>query len=254
MKIVVADKNRVVNKEFLDLENPDKIINSCRGKDHIDYTECKKRGIPIKEIEYNPEDSVADHAIASWLYLVTIAPKIVGEPGEETMGKNALIIGAGDIGQAIHSRLYGFGVKTKYYDPYKTELDINQFDLFRETCFIEDLKNGLEWCDYCFVACPLTNETIGLLGFPEFMKLKGKVLVNTARNEIADPYYLSMAMDWGLRVAWDFNDELNKASWIAWDRLLTAQNHGQAILTKHNAWFTKEAKQRREKAIEKAIK
>lgn len=259
MKVIIADENTRVTKELLDSEQPKRVINSCRGRDHINYKACRERGIEVVETDYAPADSVADHAIAMLLHLTTLAPKHAGDDGEETTAKHALIIGAGRIGQAIHSRLYGFGVETHYYDPYfdiqtgrindKGELD--WFPIENTPGQFANLKEALDWCDYCFLACPLTQENKGLLGYQQLLRLKNKVLVNIARAELVDYYYLGIAArEWGLRVGWDFNDELNKADWKAWEALLHASARGRAVLTKHNAWRTREARERREKAVE----
>ena len=237
LETIVADENTRVTKELLDSEKPSRIVNSCRGRDHIDYGECARRGVKVIEVDYRPEESVADHSVAALLWLVVLDKKQAGGEGEELAGKQALIVGAGRIGRAIASRLSGFGVEARYYDPYAGGHFI-------------DLCVGLEWCDYCFLACPLTEETKWLLGYQEFLKLKGKVLINIARNELADPYYLGMAAkDWGLRVAWDFSDELYASDWKTWSTLLGCR----ALLTKHNAYLTKEAKARRETVVKEEL-
>ena len=266
VKTIIADENTRVTAALLDSEKPERIVNSCRGRDHIDYEECEKRGIPVVEIEYSPEDSVADHALAMLLQLTILNPKHAGGDGSELAGKKALIIGAGRIGQAISSRLYGFGVESWYYDPYIEEHNVIpevwEWGAQHEP-LCRDLLEGLAWCDYAFLACPLTESNKRMLGYQELLKLRGKVLINVARPELVDsyhlynftsPYFAENRDGGGIRVGWDFDNESFKENWKHWEGLLHAQTNGWAVLTKHNAWRTTEAKQRREKAVKEARK
>jgi len=247
MKTIVADENTRVTAELLDSQKPSRIVNSCRGRDHINYEACRERGVEVIETDYAPEDSVADHAIAMLLHLTCLGPKNAGRDGEETTGKRALIIGAGRIGMQIHQRLYGFNLETiEYYDPYSDFAHYNHS---------KQLPRALELADYVFLACPLTKENKGMIAYQELLRLKNKVLINVARSELVDPYYLAMAVkDWGLRVGWDFHDELHATNWPCWEALLHASARGNAVLTKHNAWRTREAKERRERAAREAKK
>jgi len=250
MKVIVADENTRVTKELLDSQKPSRIVNSCRGRDHIDYAECEKRGIEVVETDYEPANSVADHAVAMLLQLTVLNPKARGADGEELAGKKALVIGGGEIGTRIQARLYGFGVETRYYDPYIPEEYEELFHTLRE---------GLEWCDYAFLACPLTPENKHLIGYQEFLRLKGKVLINIARAELVDPYYLGLfanpLRNPGLvRIGWDFARELQAEDWKAREVLLHAQAAGTAVVTAHEAWRTREAVARREKAVKEARK
>ena len=259
VKTIIADEYTRVTKELLDSKQPSRIVNACRGRDHIDYEECEKRGIPVVEIDYSPEDSVADHALAMLLQLTVLNPKHAGGDGQELNGKKALIIGAGRIGQRIHERLYGFRIQTGYYDPYN--IDYPQFD---GNDHFDDLLEGLAWCDYCFLACPLTESNKGMLGYQELLKLRGKVLINIARPELVDSYHLhnftspyyqeNRSGENNIRVGWDFEGETHAADWKHWEGLLHAQTNGYAVMTKHNAWRTTEARKRREKAVEEASK
>jgi len=242
-KVIVADENTRVTGELLDEVKPTRVINSCRGRDHIDYEECEKRGVEVVETDYAPAESVADHALAMLLQLTVLNPKARGANGEELAGKKALIIGAGHIGKAIRKRLKGFGVEAYYYDPYSEASDF------------QELHPALEWCDYAFLACPLTPENKHMLAYKELLRLKGKVLINIARSKLVSPYDLSIAVrEWGLRVGWDFAEELNATNWREWEALLHASARGNAVLTKHNAWRTREAKERRERAVREAKK
>jgi len=245
MKIIVADEKMRVTNEFLSIEKPTHVINSCAGRDHIDYKSCEELGVSVIEIDYGHAVSVAEHAVGLLSYLTSIGPKNAWVDGEEIKGKRVLIIGAGAIGMAIHKRLHGFECEcVEYYDPYAE---------FAQYTKREQLLPALKRADVAFLACPLSKETKGLFGYQELLALKDSILINVARSQIVDSYHLGNAVrDWGLRVGWDFPDELYKSDWKAYNYLLHASSRGCCIMTNHNAWRTREAKERRERAIREA--
>ena len=262
--ILVADEKTRVDATTLETLKPTTIINSCKGRDHIDYDECTKRGVQVIEINYEHEASVADHAVTMLLQLTVLNPKQRGEEGNELKGKRALIVGAGRIGKAIHERLFGFGVETRYYDPYAdfypdqwddpyADFYPDQWDMeFEHEPEMDNLKEALDWCDYCFLACPLTQETRGLIGKQNKIPATLRALINVARAEIVDANALMKAIKNGLLVGWDFHNETRESEPTLFNYLVEASAWGNAIITKHNAWRTREAKERRMRAIDEA--
>jgi len=243
MKIIVADEYKQITNEFLSIEKPTHVINSCAGRDHIDYKSCEELGVSVIEIDYEHAASCAEHAMGLLSYLTSIGPKNASwTDGEEIKGKRVLIIGAGTIGMAIHKRLRGFECEcVEYYDPYAE---------FAQYTKREQLLPALKRADVAFLACPLSKETKGLFGYQELLALKDSILINVARSQIVDSYHLGNAVrDWGLRVGWDFPDELYKSDWKAYNYLLHASSRERCIMTNHNAWRTREAKERRERAV-----
>lgn len=247
-KVIIADEHSRITNEFISIEKPTHIINSCAGKDHIDYESCKDLGVSVIEIHYEHAVSCAEHAVGMLSYLTSIGLKNAGQEGEELKGKRVLIIGAGAIGMAIHQRLYGFEFECiEYYDPYLKHVE------FAHYMKIGQLLPALQQADIVFLACPLTKENRHLIGYQELLALKNGILINVARSKLVDSYHLGNAVkDWGLRVGWDFANELYKSDWKAYNYLLHAQAKGKVIMTEHNAWKTKEAKERRTKAITEA--
>lgn len=94
------------------------------------------------------------------------------------------IVGLGSIGQAVAQRLEGFDVDTigVRYTPTKggpTDEVIGFDD--------RDVHHALARTDYLVVACPLTDQTRGLIGKAEIATLPPHaVIVNTARGPILD--------------------------------------------------------------------
>ncbi len=100
----------------------------------------------------------------------------------ELQGSTVTVVGLGAIGQAVVERLQGFGVETigVRYSPEKG----GPTD---EVLGFADLHDALARTDYLVLACPLTDETRGLLGTDEFETLPPEaVLVNVARGKVVE--------------------------------------------------------------------
>jgi phosphoglycerate dehydrogenase-like enzyme len=102
----------------------------------------------------------------------------------EFMGSTVTVVGLGSIGQALVERLDGFGVETigVRYTPSKggpTD-EVVGFET-------EAIHEALSRTDYLVIACPLTEETRGLIDAEAFATLPPEaVLVNVARGGIVD--------------------------------------------------------------------
>ncbi|WP_331233657.1 D-2-hydroxyacid dehydrogenase [Natronorarus salvus] len=100
----------------------------------------------------------------------------------ELQGETVTIVGLGAIGVAIAERLEGFGVETigVRYTPEKG----GPTD---EVLGFDGLHDALSTTDHLVLACPLTEETRGLVGEAEFHTLPpNALLVNVARGPVVD--------------------------------------------------------------------
>jgi phosphoglycerate dehydrogenase-like enzyme len=100
----------------------------------------------------------------------------------ELMDETVTIVGLGAIGQAVADRLEGFGVETigVRYTPEKG----GPTD---EVVGFDGLHDALSRTDHLVLACPLTDETRGLIGEAEFHTLPpNALLVNVARGPVVD--------------------------------------------------------------------
>lgn len=111
-----------------------------------------------------------------------------GELGDETLG----IVGTGAIG----GRVAEFG-QTMGMDVVGTKRDPSTAPDAVDECYPPaDLDSVLERSDYLVVACPLTDETRGLIGEAELARLDDDaVLVNIARGPIVDQDALVAALE-----------------------------------------------------------
>ncbi|WP_136591662.1 D-2-hydroxyacid dehydrogenase [Salinigranum halophilum] len=102
-----------------------------------------------------------------------------GELGTQTLG----IVGVGSIGGRVAElgAAFGMDVLGVRRNPSKPHPAVDE--LFAP----EERHEPLGRSDYVVVACPLTDETEGLIGSEEFSSLsKDAVLVNVSRGEVVD--------------------------------------------------------------------
>ena len=97
---------------------------------------------------------------------------------------NALVglVGFGDIGRKIATRLKGFGTTILAYDPYCTKENIEAFG-----CVPVSLDELLEQADFVSLHVRLSPQTQNMFGAAEFAKMKPTaIFVNAARAGLVD--------------------------------------------------------------------
>jgi phosphoglycerate dehydrogenase-like enzyme len=104
------------------------------------------------------------------------------------------IVGYGDIGKAIAARTRPLGMNVlalKRSAPLPGETDPFAQEFFAPARLIEMLSR----CDYVAVAAPLTRETRGMIGEPEFAAMKpSAVVINVGRGPVIDESALLRAL------------------------------------------------------------
>ncbi|SIR22004.1 Phosphoglycerate dehydrogenase [Haladaptatus litoreus] len=99
---------------------------------------------------------------------------------DELQGSTVTVVGLGAIGKSVVERLDGFGVETigvRYSSEKGGPTD--------EVLGFDELHDALSRTDYLVLACPLTDETEGLVGTAAFDTLPpSAVLVNVARGKV----------------------------------------------------------------------
>jgi len=116
----------------------------------------------------------------------------------EISGQTAGIVGYGDIGRAVATRLKPMGMEVlalKRHGPLLYNLD----PLVSRTYGPEGLGEMLPRCDYVVVAAPLTPETRGMIGAAQFAAMKPTaVAINLGRGPVVDEAALVQALSSGL--------------------------------------------------------
>ena len=156
------------------------------GLDLLDVDACQSRGIAVFSANEGNSDAVAEHVIGQ---LLSLAHKLhtsdtevrhglwerEGNRGFELKGKTIGIIGYGNMGKAVASRLACFGMTILAYDKYAPSAD-----------FPATMEQLFDQADIVSLHIPLTSETRGMVSveFVDSFK-KPILLINSSRGPIA---------------------------------------------------------------------
>jgi D-3-phosphoglycerate dehydrogenase len=183
--LVVRSKFKIT-AEILENTALSFIARAGAGLDLLDVDACLSRGIAVFSANEGNSDAVAEHVIGQ---LLSLAHKLhtsdtevrhglwerEGNRGFEIKGKTIGIIGYGNMGKAVASRLSSFGMRILAYDKYAPSAD-----------FPATLEQIFEQADIVSLHIPLTLETRGLVSndFIESFQ-KPILLINSSRGPIA---------------------------------------------------------------------
>nr|WP_246326037.1 NAD(P)-dependent oxidoreductase [Actinomycetospora corticicola] len=200
------------------------------GVSGVDLDAARERGIPVANVPGGSSGNataVAEIALLLLLALLRryeearagVAEKVVGAPmGSTLRGRTVAVLGTGDIGVEVATRLRAFGVRV-------VGIGRREAAAYPEASAVVDeyrrgdLPAALAGCDDLVVACPLTEETRGIVADAALAALNpaGHV-VNVARGPVVDRDALLAALasgrlaGAGLDVTWvepiDPHDEL----------------------------------------------
>jgi len=176
------------------------------GYDSVDVEECTKRGIIVTNTPDVLSSGVADH---TWALILSYnrhmpradhytrtkwAKREESFPfGWDTEGKTLGILGLGRIGLEVLKRAKGFPLETIYHDMYRRK-DFEKEYGVRYVSFDTLLVES----DILTIHVALTPSTRGLIGAPEFEKMKPTALiVNTSRGAVIDEIALIEALKTG---------------------------------------------------------
>lgn len=150
----------------------------------------------------------------------------------ELEGKIFGVVGFGNIGQKASMIAKAFGMHVIYHNHRNKDSDIGeQVDI-----------NGLfTRSDFISLHCPLTTENNQFVNASLLKIMKpAAILINTARGGLINEQHLADALNNGI-IAGAALDVLSKEPPADDNPLLHAKN---CIITPHNAWISKEARER----------
>jgi D-3-phosphoglycerate dehydrogenase len=162
------------------------IARAGAGLDLLDVDVCLSRGIAVFSANEGNSDAVAEHVIGQ---LLSLAHKLhtsdtevrhglwerEGNRGFELKGKTIGIIGYGNMGKAVASRLACFGMSILAYDKYAPSAD-----------YPATMEQLFEQADILSLHIPLTSETRGLISVEFINSFKKPILlINSSRGPIA---------------------------------------------------------------------
>jgi phosphoglycerate dehydrogenase-like enzyme len=157
----------------------------------------------------------------------------------EIRGQTLGLVGYGDIGRAVASRARALGMKVM---ALRRRPELSREDPDLAQVFSLDRKHEmLAQCDYVVVVAPLTPESRGMIGEPEFAAMKrGAVLINIGRGPVVNQAALTAALEHG---------QIHGAALDVFDTEPLPAGHpfytlGNVLLSPHSADHTPDWKER----------
>jgi phosphoglycerate dehydrogenase-like enzyme len=243
--VLISLKPRVTAQSLVGVSRLCAIGRCGVGYDNVDLQACTAHGIAVFITPGGVIRPVAESIVLSVLALShnlvrkdrlvrqglwTESTRLLGrEPRQRVVGT----IGLGNIASEAIRLLGVFDVaRFVAFDPYAPPERAAQLKV--EIVSLEEL---LRVSDYVLVNCPLTPQTRGLLGKPQFALMKpDAVLINTARGPIVDESALIEALENG-RIGGAALDVFEKEPLSPGSPLVAMEN---VILTSHSIAWTEE--------------
>jgi phosphoglycerate dehydrogenase-like enzyme len=243
--VLISLKPRVTAQSLVGVSRLCAIGRCGVGYDNVDLGACTEHGIAVFITPGGVIRPVAESIVLSVLALShnllrkdrlvrqglwTESTRLLGrEPRQRVVGT----IGLGNIASEAIRLLGVFDVaRFVAFDPYAPAERATQLGV--EIVSLEEL---LRVSDYVLVNCPLTPQTRGLLGKPQFALMKpDAVLINTARGAIVDESALIEALENG-KIGGAALDVFEKEPLSPGSPLAAMEN---VILTSHSIAWTEE--------------
>lgn len=226
------------------------ILISATGTNNVDLAAARHHGITVCNCQGYGTPSVAQHTLMLLLNLATRLvdyQKAVGEgrwqqasqfclldyPIVELEGKTLGLLGHGELGSAVGQLAEAFGMRVL----------LGQIPGRPARSDRLPLEQLLPQVDALTLHCPLNEHTRNLIGARELALLKpGAFVVNTARGGLIDEQALAEALRGG-HLGGAATDVLSVEPPTQGNPLL-AGDIPRLIVTPHNAWGSREARQR----------
>jgi phosphoglycerate dehydrogenase-like enzyme len=243
--VLITLKPKITAQSLLGVSHLCAIGRCGVGYDNVDLEACTQQGIAVY---ITPGGVVRPVAEAIVLFVLALSHRLVSKDhqvrqglwaestrllGREPRQRIVGTIGLGNIASEAVRLLRVLDVgKFLAFDPYASAQQATELGV--ELVSLEDLLRN---SDYVLVNCPLTPQTRGLLGKPQFALMKSDaVLINTARGPIVDEAALIDALQNG-RIAGAALDVFEKEPLSASSPLAAMEN---VILTSHSIAWTEE--------------
>ena len=227
------------------------ICVAATGVNNIDTAAAAARDIPVVNVTGYASPAVSQHVLALMLAFATRWADYhrdvmngawqrseffcrLDHPIEELAGKTLVIVGYGELGEAVAKRAAAF------------DMDI----IIAERPGAATVRDGrlafdtaLERADYLSLHCPLTEATHHLIDAQALARMKDSAfIINTARGQIIDSHALIAALR-DAQIAGAAVDVLDKEPPRDGHPLIEA-DLPNLIITPHTAWGSRAARQR----------
>lgn len=254
--VEIALTNKVVlNRDTLaQLPQLKLIVVLATGVNNIDLDAARQHGIAVCNNVGYATDSLVEHTLALILALarkLVFYPQAVrdgawarsrqfcllDQPLISLKGRQLGIIGAGHSGRALAKIARALGMQTVAMHSMHSNR-AEDAELPRQS-----LTQLLQHSDVISIHCPLTDDTRNLLDAPQIALMKpDALLVNTARGGIVNERALAQALLEG-HLGGAAVDVLTEEPPVSGNPLLDI-THPNLIITPHNAWGSREARQK----------
>lgn len=232
---------------------------TATGYNVIDTVAAKEKGIVVCNVPGYGTPSVAQHVLALLLELTNAVGQHSrsvksGEwnkdkgwcytlrPIVELSGKTMGIIGFGNIGQQVGRIAAAFGMKVIFFNPSKKQISVGEQ---------KSLEEVFAQSDVVSLHCPLTPETDGLVNGTLLHAMKRTAyLINTARGPLINEADLAEALNKNVIAGAALDVLSTEPPTDAHLQLIDAKN---CIITPHNAWMSREARERMMRITEQNI-
>ncbi len=174
------------------------------GYDMFDVAACTEAGVLVVNQSGANAESVAQHALGLMLALskqIVQSDRAIRRAernwtrwdytGNELTGRTLGIIGLGNVGRRLAQIAKVFSMNVISYDPLLTPADFVEREAKSVT-----LEELVRTADFVSVNCPLTDQSAGMIGEPQFNAMKPDVIfVSTARGGIHNEVALEKALE-----------------------------------------------------------
>jgi glycerate dehydrogenase len=251
-EIVLTNKVPLEAETLEALDDLEFVSVLATGYDVVDLEAARELGIPVSNVPEYATDAVAEHVFGLLLELThqigahdravhrgewTESPDFTfwKTPLVELKGKTLGIVGFGRIGARVVDIGRAFGMSILADERSSRDApDWEDFQWAPKTEIVEE-------ADVVSLHCPLTDETEGLVDAEMLERMEpSSYLINTARGEVVDEAALAEALEAG-EIAGAGVDVASEEPIAADNPLLEAPN---CLITPHNAWTTREARDR----------
>jgi glycerate dehydrogenase len=245
--LVLTNKTPLLEEHFKHASKLKYIGVIVTGYNVVDVVKAREYNITVTNVPAYGTNSVAQHTFAILLELVNriaTADKFVKNDGwanekkwcvlnnswNELNGKTLGIIGYGAIGKKVSAIANAFGMKVVV----NTRTQPSK----HEPVEFVDFKELLKQSDIISLHCPLTPETLNLIGRDELALMKKTaILINVSRGPLIDENALFDALNNGY-ISGAGLDVLSQEPPLLNNRLCMLNN---CIITPHIAWSSNEA-------------
>jgi glycerate dehydrogenase len=227
------------------------IAVAATGTDCVDKPWCQAHGVAVSNIRGYAVHTVPEHTFALMLALRrnviayrddVLAGKwqeagqfcFFDHPINDLYGVRLGIVGEGVLGQRVADIAKAFGM-VPMFAAHKGRSGLGPL--------YTPWQEVIETSDIITLHAPLTPETRGMIGMPEFRAMKRRpLIINTARGGLVDEAALVEALDAGLISGAAF-DVVTTEPPAADNPLMRIARRHNVIITPHVAWASNEAQQ-----------